>query len=251
MIKNKKLLESFEKEFIRNSKTDIEQKFFILNELYKLSKSLGKFPPKNYLEDIELDFKYARAINGIMDLKELIKNLAKALDRNDIKYMITGGFAILIYGEPRLTKDIDIIIGLDIKGIKKLKNVIKKLNLKVIPQNPKEFVEETMVLPTIDKKTGFRIDFILSTSNYQKEALRRAKRIEIDNVEVRYVSIEDLIIHKVISGRERDLEDVRLVLIKNKRINEDYIFKWLLEFEKVLQENLIEKFKKVKKEVER
>jgi CRISPR/Cas system endoribonuclease Cas6 (RAMP superfamily) len=58
-----------------------------------------------------------------------------------------------------------------------------------------------------------------------------------------------LIIHKIIAGRERDLEDVKSILLKNKKINENYILKWLSEFESVLQENLIERFKKVKKEV--
>ena len=65
-----------------------------------------------------------------MELKELIKNLARALKKNRIKYMIIGGQAVLIYGEPRMTKDIDITIGLDISGLEKLKKIIKELNLK-------------------------------------------------------------------------------------------------------------------------
>jgi len=184
-----------------------------------------------------------------MELKELIKNLARALKKNRIKYMIIGGQAVLIYGEPRMTKDIDITIGLDINGLEKLKKIIKELNLKIIPKNYKKFLEETMVLPTIDEKTKIRIDFIFSFSNYEKEALKRVKKIKVDEVKVNYASIEDLIIHKIIAGRERDLEDVKSILLKNKKINENYILKWLSEFESVLQENLIERFKKVKKEV--
>jgi hypothetical protein len=65
MIKNKKLLENFEKELIKNSKIDIEEKFFILNELYKFAKEIGKFPTNDILKGIEIDIKYARAINGI------------------------------------------------------------------------------------------------------------------------------------------------------------------------------------------
>jgi predicted nucleotidyltransferase len=163
--------------------------------------------------------------------------------------MIIGGQAVLIYGEPRMTKDIDITIGLDINGLEKLKKIIKELNLKIIPKNYKKFLEETMVLPTIDEKTKIRIDFIFSFSNYGKEALKRVKKIKVDEVKVNYASIEDLIIRKIIAGRERDLEDVKSILLKNKKINENYILKWLSEFESVLQENLIERFKKVKKEV--
>jgi len=101
----------------------------------------------------------------------------------------------------------------------------------------------------LTKKTKIRIDFIFSFSNYEKEALKRVKKIKVDDVKVNYASIEDLVIHKIIAGRERELEDVKSIFLKNKKINENYILKWLSEFESVLQENLIERFKKVKKEV--
>jgi len=64
---------------------------------------------------------------------------------------------------------------------------------------------------------------------------------------VNYVSVEDLIIYKIISGRERDIEDLKTILIKNKKIDEKYILKWLKEFEKVLNKNLRETFMKFKK----
>ncbi|MGB9843475.1 MAG: hypothetical protein ACPLN1_03910 [Caldisericia bacterium] len=63
MIKNKKRWEEFEKNIIKNSKVDINKNFKIVNELHKFSKKLGKF--KVSLDGIEIDIKYARAINGI------------------------------------------------------------------------------------------------------------------------------------------------------------------------------------------
>lgn len=46
-----------------------------------------------------------------MGLKELLKKLSIKLEERNIDYMIIGGQAVLIYGEPRLTKDIDITLG--------------------------------------------------------------------------------------------------------------------------------------------
>lgn len=63
MIKNKKKWEEFEKDLIKNSKIQVEKNFKIVNELYKFSRKLGKF--KVSLDDIEIDIKYAKAINGI------------------------------------------------------------------------------------------------------------------------------------------------------------------------------------------
>ncbi len=43
--------------------------------------------------------------------EELLKKIGLALDENAIPYMVIGGQAVLLYGEPRLTRDIDITLG--------------------------------------------------------------------------------------------------------------------------------------------
>lgn len=187
-----------------------------------------------------------------MELRELLKNLAKEFESNEISYMIIGGQAVLIYGEPRLTKDIDITIGAGLEKFNIIMNIAKKLSLKVLPENPYEFTKTTMVLPLMDEKTGLRVDIIFSYSPYEKEALKRVKRINIDGVNVNYVSVEDLIIHKIVSGREMDFEDVRKIMIKNKNIDEEYILKHLKEFERALDNaELIKNFLKIKERIKK
>ncbi len=182
-----------------------------------------------------------------MELKELIKNVVKELDKKGIEYMIIGGQAVLIYGEPRLTRDIDITLGATPERYEDIEKITKDLNLKIIPENPIDFVKKTMVLPTIDEESGIRVDFIFSFSEYEKTALKRVNKIKIDDTQVCYASVEDVIIHKIISGRERDIEDVKSILLKNKEFDEKYILKWLSEFEKILNEKLVERFKKIKR----
>jgi len=182
-----------------------------------------------------------------MELKKLIEKIAKEFEKHKIDYMIIGGQAVLIYGEPRLTKDIDITIGANIDKYWDILNIVQNLNLKILPKEPYKFVKDTMVLPLLDEKTGFRIDLIFSSTEYKKEALKRVNKIKIGDTYVNYVSVEDLIIYKIISGRERDLEDRKTILIKNKKIDEKYILKWLKEFEKILNKNLRETFMKFKK----
>lgn len=50
-------------------------------------------------------------------------------------------------------------------------------------------------------------------------------------------NIPYMIIHKVISGRSKDLEDIKNILIINKIYNKKYIIKWLKEFDKTLKSN--------------
>ena len=163
--------------------------------------------------------------------------------------MAIGGQAVLLYGEPRLTRDIDIALGIGLEGITLIKDLIKKLSFKILVENPDEFIRKTMVLPVIDDKTGIRIDFIFSFSEYEKGAIERAIDVKFGDVIVKFASLEDVVIHKIVAGRNRDIEDVKLILLKNPEYDVDYIIKWLRKFDKSLNENFESVFKKLLKEI--
>lgn len=182
--------------------------------------------------------------------EELLTKLGKTLKRYHIPYMIIGGQAVLLYGDPRLTKDIDITLGTGTEALDELLKVIKEIPLQPIPENIIDFVNRTMVLPAIHKETGIRVDFIFSFTPYEHQAIERAVKVSIGNEEIAFASPEDLVIHKIFSGRPRDLEDVKGVLLKNSRIDINYIEKWLREFDCALQgENFLDKFRKLLHEV--
>ena len=71
---------------------------------------------------------------------------------------------------------------------------------------------------------------------------KKANEVNLDNVIVRFAALEDLVIHKIIAKRARDIEDVRVILIKNSEYDRAYIEKWLEEFDKSLDENFGELF---------
>lgn len=157
--------------------------------------------------------------------------------------MIIGGQAMHIYGEPRMTRDIDITVGID--DIDKIISVIKKINLSIKVKNYRKFARETMVIPTIDKKTGLIVDFILSYLEYEKQAFTRVNKIKLDKVTVNYASLEDVIIYKIFAGRPRDMEDVKILLLKNPRYDKKYINRWLKEFDKALNKNFRTSFNSI------
>jgi predicted nucleotidyltransferase len=182
-------------------------------------------------------------------IQKLIKEIAESLDEERIPYMIIGGQAVLIYGRPRLTRDIDITLGIDADDFALVEKTCKKLKLKMLPENPKNFAKETNVLPAEEPTSGFRIDFIFSFSPYETQAIKRAKEIIIDNYPVKFASCEDVIIHKMVAARAIDAEDVKSILIKNKdSIDLEYITGWLLEFSKIPEhEEILEGFNRLLK----
>lgn len=181
--------------------------------------------------------------------QRLLKKVSHQLRKDSIPYMVIGGQAVLLYGEPRLTRDIDITLGVGVRELNKLKETISSLGLKILVERDEEFVERNMVLPTLDEKSGIRVDFIFSFSPYERQAIERAKDIKLGRSLVRFASLEDVVIHKVIAGRARDLEDIKSILLKNQKYDSDYIEKWLKEFDKSLTEQFLKIFREIKEKI--
>jgi hypothetical protein len=177
--------------------------------------------------------------------QSLLVRLSEALEKSKIPYMVIGGQAVLVYGEPRFTKDIDITLGTGVDRLEEVLGLVDSLGWKVLPPAPAEFVQKTMVLPCADPSSGVRLDLIFSFSPYERQAMERVRRFTFLGKEVCFASPEDLVIHKVVSGRPRDWEDVRTVQLKNPGLDRVYIEKWLREFEKALERPLVENWKKI------
>lgn len=166
--------------------------------------------------------------------EETISRIASALKIRHIPYMIIGGQAVLLYGEPRFTRDVDITLGIGVNSLEEILSVSNELSLKPLPQDIRSFVSQTMVLPVLDETSGIRIDFIFSFTPYEAEAIKRARKVLLMGSEVSFASPEDVIIHKIFAGRPRDLEDARTIILKNQEIDIQYIRNWLKEFDDTL-----------------
>ncbi len=164
-------------------------------------------------------------------ITKLIKSLAGALDQARIPYMIIGGQAVLLYGSPRLTLDIDITLGIDTDRIEAIEGVCKILQLKFLVPQPRHFAAQTKVLPVQDTATDIRVDFIFSFTPYEKIALGRVNKVNLEDQIIKFASAEDIIIHKILAARPIDLQDVEHILIKHtKTLDFNYIQRWLSEF---------------------
>ncbi len=174
--------------------------------------------------------------------ERLLARTALKLENAGIPYMVKRGQAVLLHGEPRLTRDIDITVGISGEELGRILGVVSGLRFRILPDDAEAFVKKTMVLPVLHPASGIRIDFIFSYSPYARQAIGRARGVELGGKTVRFATAEDLVIHKVFAGRERDIEDARLVLLKNPSLDVGYIAKWLREFDAALNEDFASRF---------
>jgi len=177
--------------------------------------------------------------------QSLLANLARSLDGARIPYMVIGGQAVLVHGEPRLTRDIDVTLGVDSSALGRILALGESIGLSPSVRDVKEFVHRTNVLPLSDK-SSIRVDFIFSFTPYEEQAIGRAISIKVRDVSVRFATAEDLIIHKLVAGRARDLEDVRGILSRRKNIDAAYLERWLLTFREVLGRDLFREFESIR-----
>ena len=167
-------------------------------------------------------------------IDELIVRIARSLDKEKVPYMIIGGQAVLLYGRPRLTRDIDITLGVDADQFEAAARVCADSGLEIRPGEPEAFAAETGVLPAEDVASRMRVDFIFSFTPYEQQALSRTRQVDLGGYAVRFASCEDVIVHKMVAGRAIDEEDVKSMLVKNKDSRDcQYIRKWLVEFGKI------------------
>lgn len=155
--------------------------------------------------------------------ESLIARLAAELDARELPYMVIGGQAVMIHGEPRLTRDVDVTVGVTPESLDTVLAAVGNLGLKVLVDAPYDFVKETWVLPCEETLSGIRVDIMFSFSQYEQQAIARTVQIPIAMQSVNFASAEDLVVQKVVAGRPRDLEDARTVLLKNPQLDHDYV----------------------------
>ncbi|MCK4771597.1 MAG: nucleotidyl transferase AbiEii/AbiGii toxin family protein [Candidatus Latescibacteria bacterium] len=165
------------------------------------------------------------------DFKKLIAAVADALNKQELPFMLIGGQAVLLHGQPRLTEDIDITLGISPDELPRVLQVCEDLCLEVLPSDVEAFVRDTYVLPAREPGSSIRIDFIFSSLSYERQAIDRAVHIRFANTTVPFASPEDLILHKLFSARPRDHEDIQgVVRIQGGKVDWGYIEKWAKEF---------------------
>jgi predicted nucleotidyltransferase len=181
--------------------------------------------------------------------ESLLKKLAIGLEQESVPYMIFGGQAVLLYGEPRITRDIDVTLGLDTSRAEPILRLTRNLGFKVLVDDVEEFLRQTFVLPVLDPETKIRIDFVFSLSEFERQAIQRSKAVTLGGVDIRFVSLEDLIILKIFARRPRDLEDVKNVIQKNPEYDRSFVEKCLADFDSELDIHCLQAFNQIMREL--
>ncbi len=168
-----------------------------------------------------------------MEQSELMRLMVQALESLNIPYMITGSHASAYYGEPRFTRDIDIVAELKEEQVDEF--------VKFFPAD-QFYCDKDMIKTEIKRRgqfniihsiSGLKIDIILTkeTPFSKTEFSRRKRSLVFPGQEASFASPEDVIIKKMDfykeGGSEKHLRDITGILkISGDTIDRDYITQW-------------------------
>jgi len=140
-------------------------------------------------------------------LEEALLEVTSCLEALSIPHMLIGGLAVSLWGEPRATLDIDLSLWVEPENQQTtVQHLCERFHTPVTA--PHEFLEQNRVLPLVTSQ-GVRADLIFATLPYEKHAIVRAAIKDVAGRAVRVTTVEDLVLMKAMSEREKDLEDAR------------------------------------------
>ncbi|MDR0392562.1 MAG: nucleotidyl transferase AbiEii/AbiGii toxin family protein [Planctomycetaceae bacterium] len=163
----------------------------------------------------------------LMDLDKTTEKVITILEEMRYPFAVTGGLASITYGDPRTTRDIDVILEIKPSEINVAKIFFEKFDNDFIfsLKGCREAIEKQTIFQAIDKETMFKVDFHLSDIVSGSCARRRNVQILTGRV-VPMVTPEDAILSKLVwikLGSERSRKDIIAMLRIQTNLDNKYL----------------------------
>jgi len=127
------------------------------------------------------------------------------LEASNTRYLVVGGLAVMVVGEPRTTGDADAVVFVSAAEAEALIRRAVGAGFEVREEIERERLATT---GTIRLRRGrFQLDLITASLPFEEVASRRATVHELFGIRLPFPSAEDLILFKVLAGRDKDMLD--------------------------------------------
>ncbi|MEM7481619.1 MAG: nucleotidyltransferase [Acidobacteriota bacterium] len=149
-------------------------------------------------------------------LADVLKALSRALAEEGVRWYVFGAQAVVAYGRPRLTTDVDITVELSLDEAERFADRLRAHGFFPRESDGPNRIERTRVLLLVHESSGFPVDLVIAGPGLEMSFLEMAKPLDLSGVQVPVIDPADLITTKLLAGRPQDLEDVRGLLLERK-----------------------------------
>jgi hypothetical protein len=143
-----------------------------------------------------------------MITQQHFEELLKLLEKNQVDYVVVGGYAVAFHGYPRHTKDIDIFFRISDQNVTNLKKALVSFGFTESDLPDELFYEKgTIIQFGIEP---LRVDIINEIDGVTiEDALKNSVRGKYGQVEINFIGILELIKNKESTGRDQDIVDAK------------------------------------------
>jgi hypothetical protein len=143
------------------------------------------------------------------------------------RFLVVGGLAVVVVGEPRTTADADAIVFVSQAEAESLISQAAVAGFEVREDVERERLATTGTMRF--RRGRFQIDLITASLPVENAAYERASLHELFGVRLPFPSPEDLFLLKVLAGRDKDMLDAAGVVRRHgDRLDVDYLERTLL-----------------------
>lgn len=168
-----------------------------------------------------------------MGIDELLRRVVGVLERLDLPYLVTGSMATVLYGEPRFTNDVDIVVDLPADRSQEFCAAFPGDELDLDSESVRRAVERSGQFNIIHPRSGLKVDVIIpERSPFDESRFARGRRERpAGDYEATFASPEDAILKKLEyfreGGSDKHLRDIVGVLeVSGEEIDRVYIREW-------------------------
>ena len=163
--------------------------------------------------------------------RDFLRCITGLLEQAGIPYMVAGSVSSSFYGNPRSTRDVDIVIDPDRKG---LDSFLNTLGPEYYVSRPAalEALESRGMFNIIDTRNSWKVDLIIrKTRPFSREEFRRRRSAELMGVTTWIVSPEDSILSKLewTKGRQSSLQlqdATQVLIVQWEKLDFEYLRRW-------------------------
>jgi hypothetical protein len=155
-----------------------------------------------------------------MNLDELIPLIARLFSSKGYRYFTFGGVGVSIWGRPRTTHDLDVVVCLERRAVPTLVADLRAAGFRITRSLQRKLAEGRIVKLPIG---ATELDVKLCAEGHDMEALARAKPAAFGGFELIVASPEDLVLYKLQTWRRQDQADIENLLSNAGRMDRRYI----------------------------
>ena len=175
--------------------------------------------------------------NELVSVEQVFRKVQRALDTAGVPYMVTGSFASSVHGDPRASKDIDIVIAPDRDQLVAFMRQFPPNEFYAQEEDAFEAMANTSIFNIVDFETGWRVDFIFRKSRpFSLEEFNRRRAVDVAGLKLFVAAPEDILIAKLewakLGESERQLEDAASIIrVQGENLDVGYVERWIRELE--------------------